>query len=224
MTSTPPRASSSVKTAMRSPFARLQRPQRRDDAADAGVGLDRLRPAGAPGVAARAVGRRVGELAGRPRAELLQLARGSDRSDGRSSTGRAFPSRTRAARFRSTASPRAAEPLRRVRRLSSALEAAEQIAPGRCPSIALHARAVLARGVDRGEAAAARSAARRQRGERRDRPAPASRTRRPSPGSRTRACWRGADRDLRTARAATRSGPASCGPRAATRSRLRRRS
>src|SRR4029077_11717284 len=54
-------------------FACLQRTDGRNDPADTGVRLDRLWPAGSPGVGARSGRRRLGQLADRPGAEFLQI-------------------------------------------------------------------------------------------------------------------------------------------------------
>ena len=111
ITSTPPCASSSVKTAIRSPlrvFSCRQAAMMPPMLVSGSIGL---RPPGPQASPRDAADRRVGQLAGRPRAELLQRRRRSDRPDGRSSTARASPSRRRAARSRSTAwRPAAAAP------------------------------------------------------------------------------------------------------------------
>ena len=88
-------------------LARLQRPARGDDAADARVGLDGLGPAGAPCVGARGR-RRFRQIAGRPGAKLLQVVAVAIGRMAAPVQARAFPFRTRAARSRSTAPPRAA--------------------------------------------------------------------------------------------------------------------
>ena len=109
-----------------------------------------LRP---PGPQASPRGAGVGASASsadRPRAELLQVARRSDRPGGRSSTGRAFPSRTRAARIsvhggavgQATAAGAAPSPSSSPPPKSSRLALV---------AVALQPRAVLARRVDGGQ-------------------------------------------------------------------------
>ena len=207
-------------------LARLQLTAGGDDAADAGVGLDRLAAARAPRVAARRRRRRVGELGQSSARRTPSAPPRSDRPDGRSSTARASPSRRPAARFRSTA--RASGSVSAVAVLAPALRRRRRRTPPNscaCPSSRSRwmPRAVLARRVDR------RHQPRPQRRRRQRRRAPVS--------ARERIERAGLDQALEhalvdqpqieiLAERVQRRDPALLlrGPRAATRSRLRRRS
>ena len=88
-------------------FPRLELAAGGDDAADRGVGLDRLPATGSPAVR---LGRRlrIGQIGDGSWRRTPSTRPRSDRPGDRSSTGRASPSRTRVARPRSRASPAAA--------------------------------------------------------------------------------------------------------------------